>query len=159
MAILEIVKDTDEILRKKSREVTQIDQRTLQLLDDMHDTLTKADGAGLAAVQVGVLRRIVLVYVDDEKLELINPEILSCKGNQESIEGCLSCPGKWAITNRPMTVKIRYTDRHGEQHVRKASGLMAKAFCHEIDHLDGKLFYDENVVKMLTEKELEEMIG
>ena len=159
MAVLQIVKDTDEILRKTSREVNEIDARLLRLLDDMHDTLTKADGAGLAAVQVGVLRRVVLVYVDDKKLELINPRILSVEGEQESVEGCLSCPGKWAITKRPVKVKIEYTDRFGKKKTLKGEGLMAKAFCHEIDHLDGKLFYDENVVKHLTQEELEEMMG
>ncbi len=159
MAVLQIVKDTDEILRKSSREVMEIDRRILRLLDDMHDTLKKADGAGLAAVQVGVLRRVVLVYVDNEKLELINPRILSVEGEQESLEGCLSCPGKWAITKRPLKATIEYTDRHGNKRTMTGEGLMAKAFCHEIDHLDGNLFYDKNVVKILTEEELEELMS
>ena len=159
MAILQIVKDNDPIIRKRSREVEKIDERVIRLIDDMHDTLVKADGAGLAAVQVGVLKRIVLVYVDDMKLELINPVILSQEGEQESVEGCLSCPNKWAITKRPNKVKVEYTDRHGERKTIEGTGLMAKAFCHEIDHLSGKLFYDENVVKILSDEELEEMFG
>ncbi len=157
MAILQIVKDTDEILRKPSREVTKIDSRVHRLLDDMRDTLIKADGAGLAAVQVGVLRKIVIVHVDGMELELINPRILRAEGEQESLEGCLSCPGKWAITKRPMKVTVEYTDRNGKLCTKEGEGLLAKAFCHEIDHLSGKLFYDENVVKILTQEELEEL--
>ena len=159
MAILQIVKDTDDILRKTSREVTEINDRIIRLLDDMHQTLTKADGAGLAAVQVGVLRRVVLVYAEDKKLELINPRIIATEGEQESVEGCLSCPGKWAITKRPMKVTVEFTDRHGKKQTLTGEGLMAKAFCHEIDHLDGTLFYDKNVVKHLTEEELEELMS
>lgn len=159
MAILQIVKDTDDILRKPSREVTNIDHRIHRLLDDMRDTLIKADGAGLAAVQVGVLRRIVIVHVDGLEIEMINPRILSVEGEQESVEGCLSCPGKWAITKRPMKVKVEYTDRNGALCTMEGEGLLAKAFCHEIDHLSGKLFYDENVVRILTEEELEELFN
>ena len=153
MAILQIVKDNDPIIRKKSREIEKIDDRIIRLIDDMHDTLKKADGAGLAAVQVGVLKRIVLVYVDNLKLELINPVIISQSGEQDSLEGCLSCPNKWAITTRPQTVKVEYTDRHGERKTIEGSGLMAKAFCHELDHLDG-IIYTEVMERFLTEEEL-----
>ncbi len=159
MAILQIVTDSDKILRKHSREVEKIDGRILRLLDDMNDTLIKADGAGLAAVQVGVLRRVVVIHVGDEKLELINPRIISSEGEQESVEGCLSCPGKWGLTRRPMQVTVEYTDRNGEKLTRSAEGLLAKAFCHELDHLDGKLYYDEALVRFLSEDELEKIEG
>ncbi|MBQ9544277.1 MAG: peptide deformylase [Clostridia bacterium] len=157
MATRQIVKDTEDILRKKSRPVERIDDRVLALLDDMNETLTKADGAGLAAVQVGVLKRVVVIHVGEDELELINPRILSQSGEQETVEGCLSCPGKWGITKRPMKVKVEYLDRNGKKRTKTAEGLLAKAFCHEIDHLDGKLYYDESLVRFVTEEELEQL--
>ena len=158
MAILKIVTKEDPILRKKSRPVDEITPRILRLLDDMKDTLHKASGAGLAAVQVGVLRRIVLVEVEEgELIELINPEIVSAsKERQEELEGCLSVPGEWGITDRPMTVTVRALDRHGKPFEVTGSGLKARCFCHELDHLDGVLYTDK-VVKMLTEEELENL--
>ena len=156
MALLNILPDSDEILRKKSRPVEKIDKRILTLLDDMKETLDKANGVGLAAVQVGVLRRIVLVYDGEELIELINPEIIGCEGKQEGLEGCLSCPGKWGYTDRPMQVTVRAMNRNGEIFTRTGEGLTARAFCHEIDHLNGVLFYD-NAVRMLTEEEIEEL--
>ena len=156
MAILNILPDSDEILRKKSRAVDKIDKRIITLLDDMKETLDKANGAGLAAVQVGVLRRVVLVYDGEELIELINPEIIGCDGKQEAIEGCLSCPGKWGYTDRPMQVTVRAMNRNGEIFTRTGEGLTARAFCHELDHLDGILFYD-NAVRMLSEEELEKL--
>ncbi|HBL84018.1 MAG: peptide deformylase [Clostridiales bacterium GWF2_38_85] len=157
MALLNIVLDDDQIMRKKSKPVDKITPRILQLLDDMKETLDDANGAGLAAVQVGVLRRVALVYDEDKYIELINPEIIETEGKQEDIEGCLSCPGKWGYTNRPMKVKIRAMNRNGEIETHEGKGLTARAFCHEIDHLDGILFYD-NAVRMIDESELEEIL-
>lgn len=154
MAILNIVKEGDEILRKKSREVTEITPRITRLIDDMRDTLKKAGGVGLAAVQVGVLRRIVLVENEKGKvLELINPVIIDSKGEQQELEGCLSIPEKWGITQRPEWVKVQALDRKGKTVEYEGSELTARAFCHELDHLEGILFTD-NVVRMLTEEEL-----
>ena len=143
MAILNIVKEGDPVLRGKCREVTEITPRILTLLDDMAETLHKADGCGLAAPQVGVRRRIALVEVEEgELIELINPEIIERSGQQEEIEGCLSSPGKWGITKRPMKVTVKALNRKGEEFTVSGSGLKARAFCHEIDHLDGILFVD-----------------
>lgn len=158
MAILKIVTKEDPILRKTSRPVEEITPRILRLLDDMKDTLHKANGAGLAAVQVGVLRRIVLVETEPgELLELINPEIVSVsEERQEDLEGCLSVPGEWGITDRPMTVTVRAMNRDGKWFEATGSGLKARCFCHELDHLDG-ILYTDKAVKMLTDEELENL--
>lgn len=156
MAILNILKEGDGTLRKKSRPVEEINSRTLRLLDDMKETLKQSGGVGLAAPQVGVLRRIVLVDDGEKILELINPEIVETKGEQEDYEGCLSIPGKWGITRRPAYVRVRATDRHGKTFEAEGEGLVARCFCHEIDHLEGVLFTDK-VVRMLTEEEIEKM--
>lgn len=156
MALLNILPDSNEILRKKSRAIDKIDNRIITLLDDMKETLDEANGAGLAAVQVGVLRRVVLVYDGDELIELINPEIIDCEGKQEELEGCLSCPGKWGYTDRPMKVTVKAMNRNGEGFTRTGEGLTARAFCHELDHLDGILFYD-NAVRMIDQAELDEL--
>ena len=157
MAILNIRKEDDEILRKTSREVDAITPRIIRLLDDMRDTLHKANGCGLAAVQVGVLRRVVLVEVEDNKTyELINPVIIEKEGNQQEVEGCLSVPGKWGVTDRPAKVTVKALDRNGKEFTLTGEGLLARAICHETDHLDGKLFTD-CAVKMLTEEELDEL--
>ena len=157
MAILKIIKKDDPTLRKISRKVDEINPRIIKLLDDMRDTLHKAEGAGLAAVQVGVLRRIVLVETEPgETLELINPEIIEYSGEQEELEGCLSVPGVWGITHRPEKVTVRAMNRKGEYFTVSGTGLKARAFCHELDHLDGKLFTD-NAVHILTKEELEEL--
>ena len=145
MAILKIVKENEDegLLRKVSRPVTEITPRIHTLLDDMIDTMHKADGCGLAAVQVGVLRRVVVIEVEPGVIhEWINPEIIKVKGKQEDAEGCLSLPGKSGITRRPMTVTVRALNRHGEEVTVTGSGLFARAMCHELDHLDGKLFTD-----------------
>lgn len=145
MAILKIVKENEDegLLRKVSRPVTEITPRILTLLDDMIDTMHKADGCGLAAVQVGVLRRVVVIEVEPGEIhEWINPEIIAKKGKQEDAEGCLSLPGKSGITRRPMTVTVRALNRKGETVTVTGSGLFARAMCHELDHLDGKLFTD-----------------
>ena len=143
LAILNIVKEGDPILRKTSREVTEITPRILTLLDDMIDTMRAADGCGLAAVQVGVLRRVVVIEIEDgEVFEMINPVIVKRKGHQEQPEGCLSIPGVSGITRRPMRVTVRYQDRTGEWYELEGDDLLARAICHETDHLDGKLFTD-----------------
>lgn len=143
MAIRNIRTDEDSILRKKSREVEKFDERLFQLLDDMADTMYDADGVGLAAVQVGVLRRVVIVDIGEGLIELINPEIIEEDGVQCDVEGCLSLPGKQAYTMRPMTVTVKAQNRNGNWCVYKGTGLKAKAFCHEIDHLDGILYVDK----------------
>lgn len=154
MALLNIVLEDDPILRRTSRTVDEITPRIIRLLNDMRDTLHKADGAGLAAVQVGVLRRVVLVEIEKDKtIELINPEILEYEGEQNEVEGCLSLPHKWGVTKRPEKVTVRALDRHGKVFTIKGEGLLARALCHELDHLDGKLFID-NVVRMVDESEL-----
>ena len=158
MATLNIIKEGDPILRKIRKPVKEITPRILRLLDDMKETLIAAEGAGLAAVQVGVLRRIVLV--EHEKaglLELINPEIIkSSDARQQELEGCLSIPGKWGITDRPESVTIRAMDRNGRYFTMSGDGLSARAFCHELDHLDG-ILYTDRAVHMLTPEELKEM--
>jgi peptide deformylase len=143
MAKLKIVKIGDPVLRGISRPVEKITPRTIQLLDDMIETMRAADGVGLAAPQVGVLRRIVVIETPDEGLiELINPKIIAFAGEQRSEEGCLSIPGKYGLTVRPMYVTVRALNRNGEEFEINGSGLLAKAFCDEIDHLDGKLYID-----------------
>ena len=144
MSKLKIVKIGDPVLRTVCRPVEKITPRTIQLLDDMIETMHAADGVGLAAPQVGVLRRIVVIETPEEGLfELINPKIIAFAGEQRSEEGCLSIPGKCGITVRPMHVTVRALNRNGENIEVTGSGLLAKAFCHEIDHLDGKLYVDQ----------------
>ena len=156
MAFLNIIDESDDTLRKTSRPVTEITPRILMLLDDMKDTLHKSGGVGLAAVQVGVLRRIVLVEVEEGQLyELINPKIVEKEGLQEEVEGCLSLPGQWGYTKRPMKVTVEAMNREGQTVRYTGEGLLARAFCHEIDHLDGVLFKD-NSPHMLSPKEIEE---
>lgn len=140
MAIRNILKEGDETLLKVSRRVDKIDERIHQLLDDMKETMYAADGVGLAAPQVGILRRIAVIDVGDGVLELINPEIISSTGEQEEIEGCLSLPGVSGYTKRPMNVTVTAFDREGREIVITGTGLLARALCHEIDHLDGILF-------------------
>ena len=143
MAKLNIRKVGDEVLGKICRPVEEINSRVLTLLDDMKETMRDADGCGLAAPQVGILRRIVVIETEESGLiELINPKIIARAGEQKEYEGCLSLPGKSGITTRPMHVTVRATNRHGEQFDISGSGLLARAFCHELDHLDGKLYID-----------------
>ena len=143
MAVRNIFLETDEILRKKSRPVEKFDQKLWDMLDDMRETMVDANGVGLAAPQVGVLRRIVVIETEEDGLfELINPKIIAYSGEQETEEGCLSVPGRWGVTRRPMHVTVRAMNRQGETVTYTGSGLLAKAFCHEIDHLDGKLYVD-----------------
>lgn len=156
MAIRNIVTVGDSVLRKKSRPVVNFDEKLWTLLDDMKDTLKKAEGAGLAAVQVGILRRAVIVDIDDGKglVELINPEIVEVSEEvEDGEEGCLSVPGEWGMVKRPVTVTVRAQNREGKWCMYKGEGLRARCFCHEIDHLDGKLYTDV-ASKMLTEDDI-----
>ncbi len=145
MAIRLIRKEPDEVLRKTSREVTVFDDRLAQLLDDMFDTMYEANGVGLAAVQVGILKRAVVVDTreEGERYELVNPKLVYKKGEREVAEGCLSVPGVSGYVKRPEKVIVRAQDRHGETFEVEATGLLAQAFCHEIEHLDGGLFIDK----------------
>jgi len=154
MAIRNIIQAGDPILNKKSRNVESFDERLALLIDDMKETLRKADGAGLAAVQVGVLRRVCIIDAEckDSRsasafLELINPEIVKAEGVQEKEEGCLSVPGKQGITSRPAIVHVRAQDRNGKWHVYYGEDVKARAFCHEIDHMDGILFTERVIRK------------
>jgi peptide deformylase len=150
MAKLNIRKNNDPILRKVCRPVEAITPRVLTLLDDMTETMRNADGVGLAAPQVGVLRRIVVIETEPGNvLELINPKIIAYAGEQEGIEGCLSLPGKSGIVKRPMHVTVRAINRKGETVEISGSELLARAFCHELDHLEGKLYTD--VASSVTE--------
>ena len=150
MAIRNILNERDETLRKMSREVTDFDKRLGELLDDMAETLYRAEGVGLAAPQVGVLRRVVIVDVGQGLIELINPVIIKKSGRQQEVEGCLSCPGQSGITRRPMRVTVEAQNRQGKTFTIAGEGLLARAFCHEIDHLDGILFKD-HAIRMLDE--------
>ena len=143
MAIRKILQLGDDTLRKKSFKVEQINEKTIQLLDDMKDTLDKAQGAGLSAVQVGVLRRIFIVDVEEGFFEFINPEIISTSGEQYGIEGCLSVKGKWGDVKRPYQVTIKAQNRKGEYFTLTAKDFFAKAICHEYDHLEGVVYVDK----------------
>ena len=143
MALRNIVEEGDPVLRKICKEVKEITPRTLQLLDDLAETMRDANGVGLAAPQVGILRRIAVVEVDDELYELINPEIVLTEGDQYDDEGCLSVPGKAGKVHRPEYVEVNCLNRSGEEVTYEADGLLARAFCHEIDHLDGVLYIDK----------------
>ena len=146
MAKLQIRKVGDEVLSKVCRPVTEITPRILTLLDDMIETMRAADGCGLAAPQVGVLRRIAVVEVEEGKVyELINPKIIAYAGEQCEREGCLSNPGESGYTKRPKAVTVRATNRHGEEYELRGTDLLARAICHECDHLDGKLYIDVEV--------------
>ncbi len=177
MALRNILKDSDPALRKKSRPVTEFNKRLWELIDDMRDTMIDANGSGLAAPQVGVLRRVFLVAApaanesaaegeqppedeeyEEEIMELVNPEILEVNGEQTGLEGCLSLPGVWGIVTRPMRVKVRAQDRFGKFFEAEGEGLTARAICHELGHLEGQLFTDV-ADKILDGKELEELIA
>lgn len=146
MAIRNIRVDDDPILRKTSREVTEFNDRLFDLLDDMRETMYKSGGVGLAGPQVGVLRRVVVMDVSEDRsdyLELINPEIISAEGEQTGVEGCLSLPGLQGTVTRPNVVKVKALNRDGKWCIYKGEGLKARCFCHEIDHLDGILYKDK----------------
>ena len=143
MALREIVQIGEPVLRKKAKKVEVIDEKILQILDDMADTMYNADGVGLAAPQVGILKRIVVIDIGDGLLELINPEIIETSGEQIDEEGCLSVVGEAGNVRRPNYVKVRALNRNGETIELEGEELLARAFCHEIDHLDGILFVDK----------------
>ena len=163
MALRKIL--TDPGLHKKCRPITAFNERLFQLLDDMHETLSNADGVGLAAPQVGVLRRAVLVLETNVPegeepyvIELLNPEIIAAEGEQHEAEGCLSVPGEFGIVTRPAKVTVRAQDRSGNFFEVTGEGLTARCFCHEVDHLEGIVFTDK-AERMLTEEEIKAMSG
>lgn len=158
MALRTILTDGDPALHKACRPVTQFDEKLHDLLDDLKETLAHANGAGLAAPQVGILRRAVIVVdANDQMLELVNPEIIEREGEQEGFEGCLSVPGRWGVVKRPMKAKVRAQDRNGNFFEVEGEEIVARCFCHEIDHLDGHLF-TELTDHLYTQKELDEMM-
>lgn len=159
MAIRNIVTEGDEILTKVCRPVEKFDGKLGQLLDDMYETMQEANGVGLAAPQVGIRRRIVVIDVGDGPIELMNPEILrESEEMDEDTEGCLSFPGKYGLVKRPRSVTVRAQDRDGNLFEMEGEGLLARAFCHEIDHLDGVLFITR-VSRMLSQEELIEILS
>ena len=158
MALRKIALQGEPCLTKVCRPVTDFNGRLHTLLDDLADTLAESGGVGLAAPQVGVLRRVCVVLDEEEQLiELVNPEIIRTEGEQTGLEGCLSVPGKWGIVTRPNRVRVRAQDRDGDWFEAEAEGLTARAFCHEIEHLDGHLFV-EHTDHLLTEEEREAYI-
>ena len=165
MALRNIVEKGDKVLNKRCRPVTDFDEKLHTLLDDMRETLDKADGVGLAAPQVGILRRVVLVLETNVPegeegyvIELVNPEIVERSGEQAGPEGCLSLPGVYGWVERPEKVKLRAQDRNGEWFEAEGEGLTARAFCHELDHLEGVLF-DELADHIMSDEELDEYYG
>ena len=159
MALRKIVEVGDSCLTKVCRPVTAFNSRLHALLDDMTETLVEAGGAGLAAPQVGILRRVCVVLDEEseEYLELVNPEIVLQSGEQTGLEGCLSVPGKWGIVTRPYHVRVRAQDRYGDWFEAEADGLTARCFCHELEHLDGHL-YTEHIDHFLSEEELRDYL-
>ena len=159
MALRKILTQGDETLKKTSRPVTNFDERLHILLDDMRETLAHANGMGLAAPQVGILRRVVLVMSSqDEVIELVNPTIIHQEGEQDGLEGCLSVPGYYGMVKRPMKVRVRAQDRYGKEFEVEDVEQTARCFCHELEHLDGHLF-TERAEKLYTVEELDEMMN
>lgn len=157
MALREIRLDGDPILRKKSREVTEVTDRIKTLLDDMVETMNHAEGVGLAAPQVGILRRVIVIDIGDGPIKIINPKIVEKHGEEVALEGCLSIPGISGDVPRPEKIKVEYMDIEGAMQVIEAEGVLARVFCHEIDHLDGILYTDKALETYnLTEEEEEE---
>lgn len=153
MALREIRLEDDPILRKKSKRIDDVTERMQILLEDMVDTMNEADGIGLAAPQIGVLRRAIVIDIGEGPMKMINPEILEIEGQAIDVEGCLSVPGRSGTVSRPEWIKIKYLDVDGEESTLEGDGLLARAICHEIDHLDGILYID----KIIDEVELEEL--
>ena len=153
MGLRKILTDKDPALHKVCRPVEKFDWRLHKLLDDMRDTLIDSNGVGLAAPQVGILRRVVLVDTGEEILELVNPVMLETSGEQIGAEGCLSVPGKYGLVKRPMFATVRAQDRDGEWYEVEGEELIARCFCHELDHLDG-IVYTQVMERFLTEEEL-----
>ena len=152
MALRNIVKLGDPILNKTSRKVEKFDDKLAALIDDMLETMYSANGVGLAAVQVGILKRVVVIDIGEGPMELVNPEITMKEGEQQESEGCLSLPGKYGVTSRPQKVQVKAQDRNGQWQVITGEDLKARAFCHEIDHLDGILFTSHLVTGKLEEQ-------
>ncbi len=157
MALRNILTDENPTLRKQCRPVTSFDERLATLIDDMKETVVQANGVGLAAPQVGVLRRVVVVDLGDEIVELVNPRILEQSGEQDGVEGCLSVPNRFGMVKRPDFVRLEAQDRHGDWYEYEGEELIARCFCHELEHLDGHL-YTEKAYRMLTQEEYEEMV-
>lgn len=159
MALRSILTDGDPALHKVCRPVTQFDEKLHDLLDDLKETLAQANGAGLAAPQVGILRRAVIVVdANDQMLELVNPEIIwRSEETQDGLEGCLSVPGRWGEVERPARVRVRAQDRTGETFEVEGEEIVARCFCHELDHLDGHIF-TELTDRLYTQQELDEMM-
>ena len=153
MGLRKILTDKDPALHKVCKPVEKFDGRLHKLLDDMNETLVDSGGVGLAAPQVGILRRVVVVDTGDEILELVNPELVETSGDQEGAEGCLSVPGKYGLVNRPYYAKVRAQDRDGNWFEAEGEELIARCFCHELDHLDG-ILYTQIMERFLTEEEL-----
>ncbi len=156
MALRKIFTVEDPVLHKVCRPVTKLDQRLFNLLDDMKQTLVDANGVGLAAPQVGILRRVVLVDTGEDIVELINPQIVETSGEEEDVEGCLSVPGEYWMVKRPSFARVRAIDRDGNEFELSGEGLIARCICHECDHLDGHI-YTEIASRRLTDEELEEL--
>ena len=154
MGLRKILTDKDPALHKVCKPVTSFDSKLNKLLEDMTETLIDSGGVGLAAPQVGILRRVVLVDTGEEILELINPTLVAVDGEQTGAEGCLSVPGKYGLVRRPMYAKVRAQDRNGDWYEYEGEELIARCFCHELDHLDG-IIYTEVMERFLTEEELE----
>ena len=155
MALRNIVKEGDDILNKKCRPVQKFDKTLAILLEDMAETMRNANGVGLAAPQVGILRRVVVIDIGEGLIELVNPKIIAFSGEQEGSEGCLSFPGQWGIVKRPNYVKVKAQDRNGEEFTIEGKELLARAFCHELDHLDGVVFKSV-CERMLRPEEIEQ---
>ncbi len=153
MGIRKIMTVEEPCLHKVCRPVEKFDGKLHKLLDDMKETLLDANGVGLAAPQVGILRRVVVIDLGDEMLEMVNPELLETSGEQEGAEGCLSVPGKYGLVKRPNFAKVRAQDRNGEWFEAEGEELIARCFCHELDHLDG-IVYTEVMERYLTDEEL-----
>lgn len=157
MAIRNILTDQDPALHKKCHPITKFDDKLGDLLDDLKETLADASGAGLAAPQVGILRRAVIVVDEnDSMLELVNPEIIAQDGEQDGLEGCLSVPGMWGYVFRPRKVRVKAQDRYGKWFEVEGEDIIARCFCHEIDHLDGHVF-TEHVDRLYTSEEIQEL--
>lgn len=152
MGLREIRTDEDPILRKQSKEITVINDRIKILLEDMEETMIAANGVGLAAPQIGVLRRIVTIDVGEGVMKIINPEILEVKGEVIDIEGCLSILGKSGTVKRPQWVKLKYLNEHGEEIIIEGTDLLARAICHEVDHLNG-ILYTDKVIEYCTDED------
>lgn len=158
MALRKILTDENPALKKVCRPVTAFNDRLATMIDDMKETVVHANGIGLAAPQIGVLRRVVVVDLGDEIVELVNPRILEQDGEQDGLEGCLSVPDRFGMVKRPNHVKIEAQDRNGDWYEYEGEALIARCFCHELEHLDGHL-YTEKAYHMLTQEEYEELMN